>query len=222
MVSKALKVVAFILVAALFFAAGVFAFVMVKISSPRGWMPESGVYSGGMHLMFHSDGDSTFNLRCRSRSSARVYWRRPWVFEYREVQLEWWRISEHSESEGTGSLQLPSMQYVNNAGTGVLTETILAGWLLGETNNISAEERRQFETILQYLKRAGDGSLPGPRHHSYSESGPVDVRLVHGVTGVPGPLIAWFGIWLILTLGSARWLWVGRRGAPEPACTPQH
>ena len=171
--------------------------------------PDSGYYYGSVSAVFDGTDDDVYSFSFRGQTKPR--WR--WVYStnlvYRSLQFEWHRFdSQADESEGNGTLQLPSLAYESSHGTGVLTRAVLSHWLLG-TNNSTPAAQHSVDAVFAFLEDAGRGTLPAPNHHGHYFEQPVRGRIQHFSLGlgVGGPVYVWAGIWLLSVLFFTQQFW---------------
>ncbi len=201
------KILAFVLVALLVFAVGcVGAQLLWHATHHRYDMPHTGAYYGHVTASFHNFDEPFYSLRFRGETQPRWRWRCPMNFAYERLQLEW-----HGESsEGTATVNLPSLMYDSSGRTGVLSPATLTEWLVAHTKSEAPTgEVKRVQSIFDYIVAAGCGSLPAPRHHTYYFEQPVRGHIQHFLLGfgVSGLVYIWCVVWLLLVMLFARRLW---------------
>jgi hypothetical protein len=211
------KVVVFLLASAAFLIfGGLFAHLLWFRMHHRYDQPSAGVYYGSVYANLEiQSADGLPSLRFEGRSRQRWHLLHPGNFRYSELSLEWrhWRqagLWPGSRQEGRAVLSLPGFTYTTTNTTGLLTREVLAGWLFGTTNlNLIGTNAIPLGAIYDYLKAAGDGNLPPPRHHRYHfgisggdvPEGSLRVTLQHfrlGL-GVGDYVWVWIPIWMCFT-----------------------
>jgi hypothetical protein len=215
-VFKAAKVSAFVLVAVLLLGAGyVGAQFLWHTTHHRYDTPDTGAYYGQVTASFDSldrIGGPLFTIRFRGETAKRWRWTCPTNFAYRRLELDW----SGDSSEGTATVDLPSLSYTSRGSTGVLMRALLAEWLLGRTNStLASAEMRRVDAIFGYIEAAGRGSLPPPSHHGHSFDEPVRGHIRHFLLGygVGGFVYIWLAVWLLLVVFSGRRFWRKYGGA---------
>jgi hypothetical protein len=131
------------------------------------------------------------------------WWTKPTNFIYSALSLTW----SGASSKGTGTVRLPSFEFVSGNSTNVLTREVLTTWLVGDSDrSASTDSARRVDVVFDYLQAAASGSLPLPRHHIYYFEQPVRVMLQHFRLGygVGGLVYFWFVIWLVLVVHFGR------------------
>lgn len=151
--------------------------IRAKVQCPAG--PESGFYRSSFRARF--EGDS-FSLQFEGKTASHWYWVRPDNFRYEEVSVEWFdQAQEHH-----ASIKLPEFTYQFGNDRGVLTREVIADW----TNQGYALEKERADsvavnTLYEFLQAAAFGTLPPPRHHTYTVDEPLYLRFGHGIYGGP-------------------------------------
>jgi hypothetical protein len=178
--------------------------------------PGMGAYYGKVRARFF-DGNETFcSLRFEGKSRYRWYWSSPTNFAYDRLQIDWYVPAEEKPKEGSATVSLPSLVYESVGNTGLLSTSTLTEWLSGSAGNQPSETaKQQVDAIFNYIRAAGSGSLPPPRHHSYYFEDPLDVHIKHYDYGwsFPKQTLVWYVAWLF----TVSYCWMRfRRRISEP------
>lgn len=201
--TKPAKIFLFGLTALLVFIVGfVVADVIWQMNYHRYASPNTGYYHGYVTADLTDARSGAYWLRIKGESEPKWYWLCPTNFVYKHLDLQ---INSFGGASETGdlqaSLELPSMRFRSAHTNTTLSADLLATLLLtpGEspTNGL-----QQMATIMDFLRAAGEGKLPGPRHHGHRIEEPVNVRMYHWLhgRGIRGTVYAWLAIWITLVV----------------------
>ena len=201
--TKAVKISLFALLALALLAAGCLgAQAFWQATRHRYDQPNTGYYRGFVHASFSGTDDEVYNFHFEGETEP--CWR--WVYStnliYRSLRFEWFSFdSQANQSEGKGTLRLPSLAYDSSRGTGILTRAVLSGWLLGGTNG-TPRALQSVNAVFGFIEDAGRGTLPAPSHHGHTLQQPVRGYIQHFSlgSGVSGLVYAWICLWLLLVL----------------------
>jgi hypothetical protein len=212
---KVAKVLMFGLLAVALLVAGCIGAQVYWSAHHRYDQPDSGYYYGSVSAVFDGTDEDIYSFHFRGETRPHWQWVYSTNFVYASLQFEWRRFdSQADESEGSGTIKLPSFAYESSQGTGVLTRAVLYQWLLGGTNRAPAAQR-SVDAVFGFLEDAGRGELPAPNHHGHYFEQPVRGRIQHFSLGfgVGGLVYFWTGIWLLSVLFFSRQLWRKHAGA---------
>lgn len=193
---------------------------------PHGW------FHGYLSLVVNNfmstthEGDETphFMIVLKGRSENRWYSQTPTNFSYGTIEM---RVGRNPALEQVIA-KLPSLDYIRGGETGHLTPDLLARWIAEDNESVvDAELLAQTSWIIGCLERANQGSLPGPRHHTYRTDNfvptappGIDVTFQHFLLG--GGFWRLDGVFLLGIPATV--LWLARRRAKRvvlPADCPE-
>ena len=205
--SRSLKIFLFVLSAVIVFIVGiVVADVIWQMNYHRYASPNTGYYHGYVTADLTDARTGAYWLRIKGESEPQWYWRCPTNFVYKHLDLQINSFGSASETEELhASLELPSMRFRSAHTNTTLSADLLAALLLtpGEspTNGM-----QQMAAIMDFFRAAGEGKLPGPKHHRHRIEEPVDISLSHWLTGrgIPGTYYAWLVLWIALVVFVAK------------------
>lgn len=170
---------------------------------------DPGLYYGLLRGHFSLDSEGTGEFRIvlvEAETPVRWWWSRPSTFSYSLVHI---RVEAYAESE----LKARSMDVLfpgpraNIDGQELeLTGEKFTAFVAGDAPTFN----EQAKQLYAFVKAAGDGSTPPPRHHPYRIDGPYKGDITHFHLGTPGFLFLMPAVmagWTIATLG----FWLAKR-----------
>lgn len=122
-------------------------------------------------------------------------WARPRSITYDQVTLEILCEGENKLFQ----IDLRKNQWTSVDASGTLDESSLRRILLGEQmiEDADGNLNAQIKTFAHFLTQMGNGSLAGPRHHTYEIPKPLEGHFVHFTSGQNYAILGLLG-WLLL------------------------
>ena len=130
---------------------------------------------------------------------------------YQRMNVYWERWDDEKTDRGSLTVKLPSMEYSSAGTTGVLSQALLSSWLTGHPVPEGGKSNQDVEAVFHCIQAAANGTLPRPRHHTYSPSDGGRHRMQHFLDGLQFPLLpilGWIVVWYLL--------WGPRRKRTKP------
>jgi len=197
-VTKPVKIFLFGLSTLVLFIAGfVVADVIWQMNYHRYASPNTGYYHGYVTADLTDVHSGAYWLRFKGESEPQWYWLCPTNFTYSHLDLEM-----YSDGEKTmATVELPSLHFRSGDVEGKLSAELLATFLLKDSQGLT-NGMAQMDTIVGFITAAGEGKLPGPKHHGHRIEEPVNVRMYHWLLGrgIRGTVYAWLAIWITLVV----------------------
>jgi hypothetical protein len=206
LVNTAAKIFLFSLVALLaLFTGCVLANYVGWMNHGRNASPDTGHFYGSVHADLSNPGGHYW-LRFEGQSKAEWYWQRPtnFVYTHLDVQIHcFWDEAEGYKTQGT--LELPSLQFRTGNTNTTLSVDLLTSLLLSPDEK-PTNALQQMETIMNFIRAAGEGKLPRPQHHHHNIKEPVHTRIAHYRLGrgISYSDYAGLAIWITLVVFAAK------------------
>jgi hypothetical protein len=167
-----------------------------------------GVYSSSVFCdlegdsIYQRDGIHQFHIEYEGATGPEWYWESPDSYRYKSLRLEWHNI----ESAGEGILDLETFQLKTEDESFELTEASLSELLFPASIREHPRALAQIAEVFSCILLAKEGTLPPPRHHTYSLAD-LDKKPemeLHGTIGHAGGasrLRFIYATWSIIWLG---------------------
>ncbi len=220
LVNTAVKIFLFSLVALFVLFAGYIATAKLwRNLNGRYASPETGYYYGSVLADFSDAETGQYWLRFEGKSQSQWYWQRPTNFVYKHLDLQIYSFSdEPNDREIKATVELPSLRFRTANTNATLSSELLAKELLRHPGTVT-NGLQQMETIMGFIRAAGEGKLPGPNHHGHYFEKPVNTKIMHFHLGrgFGWTVYAWLKIWGILVVFAAWRVFKKHVPTKEPA-----
>jgi len=169
---------------------------------------QPGVYGGLVqgHIMIVSSSGAFSSVNFKATAPATWHWTRPRSITYEQVAAK-----VFSEKESSVQIDLLKSRWTTADQSGPLDESSLRLVLFQgqQISDTDVDLNAGIRAFMHFLDQLKDGSLPGPRHHTYTTQKPIQGSFNHfsggsnyGLFGLFGWLLLW-PVYLLLPSGAS-------------------